>query len=92
MGYTLGIRGRNGTENTLKDSGGVLCHLGRVAEFGGLMRERTKARHDAARGRGVRFWAPSKAEPPSRKNWLSSPSVEGTLVQQITEISRDVTA
>ena len=27
------VLGSNGTENTLKDSGGVLCRLGRVAEF-----------------------------------------------------------
>jgi DNA invertase Pin-like site-specific DNA recombinase len=40
---------RNGTENTLKDYGGFLCRLGRVAEFErGLMRERTKSSRDAA--------------------------------------------
>jgi hypothetical protein len=64
-----------------------------LPSFDGLMRERTKPRRDVARSRGSPLWTPSKAEPRRRKkNWLSSSSVEGNLVQQITEISRDVTA
>lgn len=64
-----------------------------LPSFDGLMRERTKARRDAARGRGVPFGRPRKLNRRAGKtNWLSSSSVEGNLVQQITEISRDVTA
>jgi hypothetical protein len=38
-----------------------------LPSFGGLMRERTKARHDAARGRGVRFGRPRKLNPRAEK-------------------------
>jgi hypothetical protein len=35
------------------------------------MRERTKARHDAARGRGVRFGRTRKLNPRAGQNWLA---------------------
>ena len=86
------VLGSNGTENTVKDSGGVLCRLGRVAEAAlcGNVPRRDTTRPEV--GESALGALESRTPEPEKTGWLSSSSVEGKLVQQITEISRDVTA
>src|SRR5262249_17787345 len=49
-----------------------------LPSFGSLLRERSKARHDPARGRGVRFGRPRKLNPLGRKK-------TGSAVHQLRE-------